>query len=490
MDFFDPQKQKEHAIRLAVGYALIAVVLILATTILLYRARGFGLDKNGQVIQNGLVFVSSTPSSAAVYVNGRQYKDRTNTRMEIPGGQYVMEIKKGGYRTWKRSLPVEGGRVERFHYPFLVPTKPKTVTTKQYAAAPSVATESPDRRWLLMAAPGQNVFDLFDLDADKLVPQTVAVSNDILAAGSTTKGWVVSDWAKDNRHLLLQRTYDRLGQPGTEYILLDREDPTLSQNLSVILGFTPTAIELRGGAFDNYYAFDQASGQVFTASLKRPTPQPYIRNVVDFTSEGTTTLFVTAEGAPAGKVLVRMQQGDTTAYTIRQLPAGTTYMLEMASYSDELYAAVGSQSEGRVYVFKDPIGALKDKPKDPVIPVQLLKVAAPSHVSFSTNKRFVMAENGDRFAVYDAETDQGYAYQAKAPLDAPQTHATWMDAFRIAYVSGGKQIVMDYDGTNSQDIAPASPNYLPFFDRDYRFLYSLNSQNVFTATALRTAEDL
>jgi hypothetical protein len=71
MDFFDPKKQKMHAIRLGVGYALIGLALVLATTILLYQAYGFGIDRRGNVIQNGLVFLSSQPKGAAIYVNNK-----------------------------------------------------------------------------------------------------------------------------------------------------------------------------------------------------------------------------------------------------------------------------------------------------------------------------------------------------------------------------------------------------------------------------------
>ena len=63
MEYLDPKKHKAHLIRLAVGYLLIGIALILTTVILLYRAYGFGL-KNGEVIQNGLIFVSSRPNPA------------------------------------------------------------------------------------------------------------------------------------------------------------------------------------------------------------------------------------------------------------------------------------------------------------------------------------------------------------------------------------------------------------------------------------------
>ena len=71
MEFLDPAKQTRHRIILWVGYVLVAVGIVIATLVLLYQAYGFGLGKNGTVIQNGLVFLSSQPRPANIYMNGK-----------------------------------------------------------------------------------------------------------------------------------------------------------------------------------------------------------------------------------------------------------------------------------------------------------------------------------------------------------------------------------------------------------------------------------
>ena len=490
MDFLDPQKQKRHAVVLSIGYVLMGIMLILATTILLYQSYGYWVDKDGRVIQNGLLFVSSHPEGADAYVNGRKYKDNTNTKMRLPSGQYVVELRREGYQTWKRVMTVEGGGVERFDYPFLFPIQLNTTVVKQYSDAPSLSTESPDRRWLLLATSKQNTFDLYDLNSKEPIPRTLTIANDILAAGSTTSGWQLVDWAGDNRHVLLRRLYKLSDKSGREYVMLDTENPTLSQNLSVALGFTPAAINLRGRAFDKYYAFDKANAQLFTASLGQAAPQLYASNVLAFASEGDVVVYATSEGAPDGKVLVKVRKGAELPLTVRQVPAGTNILLEMAVYNHSLFLAAGATSENRVFLYRDPVDKLKDEPSQPLAPIQILKVFGPSSISFSANKRFLIAENSDLFAVYDAETDRSYAYQAKVPLDKPQTRATWMDGFRLSYVSGGKVVVFDFDGINMTTLSPASPNYLPIFDRSYRYMYTLDTGNNLTRVPLLTTEDL
>jgi hypothetical protein len=105
-------------------------------------------------------------------------------------------------------------------------------------------------------------------------------------------------------------------------------------------------------------------------------------------------------------------------------------------------------------------------------------------------------ENGTRFGVYDIENTKGYNYNTAAlPLDAPQLHATWMDGDRLTYVSGGKVVIFDYDGTNQHSLVAASPAYLPAFGPDYKFLYTLtqgnaaSSQTVLDQTSLLAPAD-
>ncbi|HSW99693.1 MAG TPA: PEGA domain-containing protein [Patescibacteria group bacterium] len=492
MDFFDPKKQKSHAIRLGVGYALIGLALVLATTILVYQAYGFGIDKNGQVIQNGLVFLSSQPKSADIYVNNQKYKSQTNTRMTVPAGQYTVRITRSGYRDWKRVITVDGGSVERFDYSVLFPKKLVTTAVKQYSAAPALAVESNDRRWLLVTPPGTNDFDLFDLgNATKPISKTLTIPAEVLTASTDTQNWQLVKWAGDNRHALLRRNYQNQkdGSAGSEYILLDTQDPTQSKNLSQLLGFTPTTIELRNNAYDQYYAYDQPNGTVFTATLKKPTPQLYLEKVLNFTADKNTVLYATSQDATTGKVLIRLRQNADPAHTLRTVSAGNTYLLDLATYDGTPYVAAGAQSENKVYVYEDPIAELKDAPSSVVAPVQILKVTNPTYLVFSDNARFVMAENADHFAVYDAQTDKGYAYQVKTPLDAPQTHAAWMDGYHLDLVSGGKVQVFDFDGANVQGLSAASPSYLPLFNDNYTFMYTMSAQNALTSTTFLTPED-
>lgn len=487
MEFLDPKKQKQHLIRLFIGYALVATALVLTTVILLYQAYGFGL-KNGQVIQNGLIFVSSRPNPADIYVNGKRHDETTNTRLLLPAGQYTFQLQREGYREWKRAITIEGGSVARFDYPALFPTKLESDVRKRYAAKPLLSAQSLDQRWLMVQQGSFNSFDLFDLRDREKDPTPLVIPQQLFSLTDGTHSWELAEWASDNKHALLKHMVTVAGVQRAEYILVDREDAAKSVNVTRTLGDGLTVIELLDKKFDKFVAYNAESKTLSTATLDEPTLQPLLADVLAFKTHGDdVVLYATAKGADPGKVSVKLLEGDRT-YDIRQVAAGSRYMLDLARYENAWYVVAGAPSENRTYVYRDPAHMVRSKPDSPLVPVQVLKVADTQYIEFSDNARFTMAQNGQQFAVYDAETDRGYRYTAKAPLDAPQRHATWMDGHRLLYVSGGKTYVADFDEANREVLVAADPSFIPAFDRTYEYLYTLAVQQVKAADGTDTAQ--
>lgn len=485
MEFLDPKKQKAHFIRLVIGYVLITIALILTTIILLYQAYGFGI-KDGEVIQSGLIFMSSRPQPADIYVNGKLRSENTNTRLLMQAGQYNFVLKRDGYRDWKRAITIEGGAVARFDYPVLFPQKLTTKEFKKYDIHPGLSTQSPDRRWELVQTGDFNNFELFDLEnPDK--PATAVTLPASLFTLTGTSSWQLVEWANDNRHVLLQHLTTNDNLQSSEYILVDRENPPSSVNLTETLGTNPTRIELRNKKYDKYMLYDQAAHTLAMADLNNPKPQLLVDNVLAFKTYGDSeVLYVTTEGAAEGKVAVRLRDNDQT-FAIRDVTPSDVYLLDLTKYSGNWYVAAGSSIESRTYVYKNPAQKLRDKPKNPLVPVQVLKATRPNYISFSDNARFIMVENGPQFALYDAETDKGYTYTLNLPMDAPQTHANWMDGHRMMYVSKGKLVVFEFDDANHEVLSSADPSYEPFFDPKYKVLYSFGEQ---TATATDPTQSL
>lgn len=489
MDYLDPKKQREHIIRLMVGYVLVSITIFVGAVLLLYQAYGFGLDKNGQVIQNGLVFVSSQPHPAKIYLDGKLNKSRTNTRLFLPSGDYTLKLQRDGYREWQRKISVQGGDVQHFDYPFLFPTELTSSVVAPLAGTPAIATQSPDRRWLVVQPSAtEPVFDVYDLKNPAKQPLRVALPDSKVSKASGSQSWQALEWANDNQRVLLKHVFD--GK--TEFIVLDRITADQAHNLNNELSVTPTLITLNDKKYDQYYLFNTADNTLQKASLSNPAPTPYLDHVLAYKSySDDTVLFSTDANVTAGKVAIRMEVG-TKQYLLREVSPGSSYVLDLAAYSGDLYAVVGSVADDRVYIYKNPVNQLTSQPKQTAIPLRVMRIKAADSESFSTNTQFIMAESSSTVAMYDIENNKAYYYTLRDPLDPPQTHVNWMDGDRLAYVSQGKLVVIDYDNLNRQVLVAASPLYSPAFTPDFKNLLVLApapTQFELTETSLLTPAD-
>ncbi len=472
MDFLDPKKKRAHRIKLFIGYGLMAIALGFGTRILFSQSYGYHRDpKTGEVVQNGLVFINAQPEAAQVKLNGVD-RGQTDQRLDIPSGQYDLELSRSGYRTWKRSFTLEGGSIERFVYPLLFPETLKTSDVQLYANAPSLATTSPDRHWLLVSQPGSfTTFDVLDLESSTATSKVVSLPASLLEAKGATHGLSLVDWASDNRHVLLKHSFEG----GQEFVLVDIESPAGSVNINKTFNVPLTEVSLRDKKFDLYYLFNQPAKTLQTATLSSRQVTPYLSDVLAFRSSGdNVVVYVTAAQAKEGKVLLRVREG-TDSYSLREFPAGDSYVLGANRFDNAWYFAAGAASEQKAYVYKNPVAAIKRRPDVKPVPVGVLHLnKAPEFITFSANARFVAVQAGSQFAVYDAETDRQYNYDSGLIL-TPAQQVTWMDGHRLMAVAGGKTVVFDYDGTNKQTLSPAVAGSVPLFDGNYKALFNVAS---------------
>lgn len=93
------------------GVILRVVLLILFVGILsamIGYARGyrFNIEQKG-ITSTGILVASSFPDGAKIYINGK-LRGATNTNITLSPGIYDVEIRKEGYRSWKKSIAIKG----------------------------------------------------------------------------------------------------------------------------------------------------------------------------------------------------------------------------------------------------------------------------------------------------------------------------------------------------------------------------------------------
>ncbi|MCA9327031.1 PEGA domain-containing protein [Candidatus Saccharibacteria bacterium] len=486
MEFLDPQKERLTRIALFVGYGLIALAIGIASIILLYTTDGYCVDGTGTVDRCGLVFVSSQPTGADVSINGKLKKSQTNTKFNLQSGTYQFRVSRDGYRDWQRTITVEGGDVQRFDYPFLFPQALTTTTTTDFTTNIGLATQSPDRRWLVLADENSaGELRLYDLkNPEKPVVTSPTLTTGLLTTSESTNSWKFIEWSNDNRHVLLQHSYVTGGAAAQEYILVDRQRIDLSRNLTKDLTLAATAqLSLFNKKYDQYYLYDTQARTLQTTALNGNAPTTtQLTDVTTFKTFGDDTILYVTATPPSGTqtegtVSVVLQQGSRTI-VLRELPSDAPkYLLDMAQYAGKWYVVLAASNQKGAYIYVDPFDQKLAKTTDLPRPSRFLKVAEPQYVAFSANTQFVLVQNGQKFGVYDIENDDTYGYTVSAPLDAPQEHATWMDGNRLVYTSGGKMYVFDYDNINQQTLQANLSGFNSFFSPDYTYVFNIQQQD-------------
>lgn len=472
MDFLDPRKRRAHNTRLIIGYVLVAIVIGLATVIIVYGANGYGINtKTGQIVQNGLLFADSNPGGAEIYLNGADKHTTTSARLILPSGQYTLTLKKAGYREWSRPFTLSEQSVARYVYPMLFPVKPVVTNLKTYAAPPGLITESPNQQWLLVennqAGDTSPLFDEYDTTTlDDATPsvQQVRLPAAVLTNYTSDSKLTEVEWSTDNNNVLLRHDYTG----GSEFIIFNRAHPDQSFNVNKLFGASPTLVSLYNKKADQLYLFNQADGSLSLGNVGDKTAgPPLLKNILAYKPYGKNLItYITATGEPAGKVAARIWENGSS-YKLDEFNAGSTYLIDAAQFQGDFYYAAGSDKSDRIIIYKNPMDTLKNPSAGEATPLLALRDDGANKIGFSNNARFIGVENGQRFAVYDIETDSIYQYPITEPV---ADNMTWMDGHRFIGDSDNKVFVMDYDGTNKQLVTDT--NYLKgaLFNANYHHL--------------------
>lgn len=470
MDFLDPKKRRAHNIRLMLGYCLVGLALLLASTLLLFTAFGYGINRStGEVIQNGLLFVDAHPEQARITLNG-QDKGDTDGRFVLEAGSYTLELRRDGYRDWKRQFTLEGGNIVRLVYPFLFPEKLTSKDIVAYNAAPDMVSSSPDRRWIVSHVPDAlTTLQITDTGNKQLPTTSISLAPTLFGTHTGTQTLEAVEWSTDNKHLLVKFNFDG----GYDYLILDREKPEESLSVSQTFGKAFTKVTLRDKASDQLYLYDGNGGVLISGRTGDKTTAPVVSGVTNFWPyKNNTILYATNTDAPAEKSIIKLKEGAST-YTIREVMRADKVLLNMAEFDGDTYVVTGSVADGKVYVYKNPVATLKDNSKKVLLHTLLMKLDNPEFLTFSANTRFIAIQSAAKFDVYDLETKNQYKYDTALKL-APAQKASWMDGHRLMLVSEGKMNVFDYDGTNKQTLVNASAAFIPAFDRDYNQLFTVS----------------
>lgn len=469
MDYLDPKKKRARKNRLLIGYGLIAIAIAIATVLLVYIANGWFIDRNtGQVIQNGLVYLDSRPGNAEVYINGQKQRTKTDARLVIPEGLYDFELKKEGYRSWQRSIRLEGGSLRQLTYAKLIPNELETTPALDLRADPTAVSQSINKRWLVTSyAETPLSLTLTDLEQATITATTLEIPASLVT--NPTSGSVeIIEWAEDDRHFLASYTV------GSEvsYISVDRENPAQSQNLNTLFANKNLEIGMRDRKFDQFFVYNPATKILATASIKDGvSPEPYVEKVIDYKTFATDWVLYVSESGDEGLVNVNFKRGDRSML-IKQIKTSETYLLQLAKLGNAPVMGFSSPVENRAVVYNDPEAYINENPGVKVpIATTVLRVVNPIDLRISADSSVILAYGPENFASHEFKADKSYNFEAGVPVD-PVQEIQWLDGQHFQFSSEGIQFMIDFDGSNRYELVRSIPTLGNVYSEDLSLMFS------------------
>jgi hypothetical protein len=482
MDYLDPKKKREHKIRLLVGYSLFAVAIGFATVLLVYMANGYYLDRaTGEVIQNGLMYVDARPGSADIYLNGEKQRGGTDARLVVPAGKYTIDLKREGYRNWSRSLVLEGGSLRRLTYARLIPTTLTTSSTIDLRSDPVDISQSIDKKWLVLSyADNPLLMQSIDLEQATVAPVAVQLPQTIV---SNPNGRIkIIEWADDNKTFLATYT---VGE-SVEYLLVDRENPALAQNLTAVYGDAELQIQLQDRKKDLFFAYKPSSKSIFTASLSDGlSTVPILTKVETFKTFGRDWILYMTPSTTDGLIDLRFKRGDKDIL-IRHAKKAESYLLQLAKLGTAPVMGFSSTEEDKAFIYNDPEKYLNDNPGVQIpIATTVLRVEDPIDLRISADSSVVMAYGPTNFASHEFEADRSYTFKVDAVVD-PAKELRWIDGQHFQFSSNGTQMMADFDGSNVYDLVPSIASLGSFYREDFSLMYTFAAATAKTDRAPAT----
>ncbi len=148
----------------------LAYLIICPLTILHAFGYSFGPNVQQPLVKTGLIYLSTTPSGASVYLGKRRFTQRTPATLSgLLPGEYNVRVVMKDFRPWERVLPVAAEKATALENILLLPAR--LLPQQKYREAISSLVEIPGTHYLLlMTGPLLRDISIYDWKEDKAWP--------------------------------------------------------------------------------------------------------------------------------------------------------------------------------------------------------------------------------------------------------------------------------------------------------------------------------
>lgn len=182
-------------------FLLTLIIVPTLTYLVVLFARGYRISptQGGQISPTGLLVATSDPNGAQLFVNG-ELKSATNTTLNLPPGDYTVEIKKEGFSPWKKVLHLEAEIVTRADATLFPSVPSLRAVTSSGGSTPYLSPDGGKLAFILFSDRQSKVYTT-DLSESPL--GQISRESRLL---TTLPGQPLLTWDPDSRQLLATST--------------------------------------------------------------------------------------------------------------------------------------------------------------------------------------------------------------------------------------------------------------------------------------------
>ncbi len=466
-------KRRQPLVRTAV-YSIMTLSVIVIVTLLMLVVLGYSFNqKDGRLEQGGLLQFSSMPTGATVTLDELTLGTRTNTKATVDAGSHSVSFDRSGYRTWKKTITIKPGQIGWLNYARMIPSTVKPQAQRTFTTlADSLA--SPGHKWLLLQeAADQPQFELADIQGDSVRYTTVTlpVASYTAPTSDAAQFFELVSWSQNEEAVLIKHTYD---ETKTEWLLMDRDEPQKTVNISAALGIQPSKIVFAGTG--HRLLFVQTDDIVRRVNMDDLTlSRPLASQVESFNKFDDKLITYVTTSDDAGKRTVGYASTDIEQpVALQTFPAdGQPLQAVLKVYFNKRYLSV---AHGQSLTIKSgDLPTLSNK-GDLRLYAQATIPAGLTQLSVSSNGRFVMSELPDGYATYDLELMK-YDKTTWTTLAAAQRPLQWLDDYIIWSDNGGQLRIYDFDGANQQNIMTVAEGYDAGISPNGKYFYGVTKSD-------------
>lgn len=204
-------------------YFAIITSLTLATSLLVLYGRGYRLSfgqGEPQISKTGILHVTSTPTSAEVYINDN-LTTATSNSINLTPGQYVIKVAKEGYNDWTKDIDIEKEVVTNLEAR-LIPKSPSLQSISTFSVNSAVIDPTGTKIAFQIASDSarRNGVYVFEMKAG-ILPVLAGSGSDTQIADDTVDKFSEAEifWSPDGKNILASISAQIESEFPTYYLL-------------------------------------------------------------------------------------------------------------------------------------------------------------------------------------------------------------------------------------------------------------------------------